>query len=98
VVREAPDALLGTLVASAGVEREQVVDCCIDAKPGVAIGVDTGTNTEIVVARPRHEDAMRSSPGFGSRVSTVGNFDCDCRRPTPDATLTYRNTQARAAG
>lgn len=122
VVREALDALLGSLAGSAGVEREQVVDGCIvgntamthlllelpvqqlalapfvaaasaaldvrardiglnmaagayvhvlpsvrgfvgadhvamilasglDAKPDVAIGVDIGTNTEIVVAR-----------------------------------------------
>jgi uncharacterized 2Fe-2S/4Fe-4S cluster protein (DUF4445 family) len=125
VVREALDSLIGALTASAGVERDQVVDACIvgntamthlllqlpvqqlalapfvaaasaaldvkardlgltiaagayvhvlpcvrgfvgadhvamilasdlDRKTGVAVGVDIGTNTEIVVARPDH--------------------------------------------
>ncbi len=145
VVREALDSLLGSLAASAGVEREQVVDCCIvgntamthlllelpvqqlavapfvaaasaalevkardigldmaagayvhvlpsvrgfvgadhvamilasdlDAKSGVAIGVDIGTNTEIVVARPDRRTltaaSCASGPAFeGAHIS-----------------------------
>jgi uncharacterized 2Fe-2S/4Fe-4S cluster protein (DUF4445 family) len=144
-VREALDSLIGSLAASAGVEREQVVDGCIvgntamthlllelpvqqlavapfvaaasaalevkardiglqmaagayvhvlpsvrgfvgadhvamilasglDAKPGVAIGVDIGTNTEIVVARPDRGTltaaSCASGPAFeGAHIS-----------------------------